>query len=323
MSSISIAGDTSGSVILQAPSVAGSTTLTLPSTSGTIITTGGGAAGSFTTLTSSADASFATSSGSVGVGTSSPSTYSTKLGVKTAADQDSLAYFGGSSYATRIGVNSSFAVIEGVDAATGTSSYQPFCVRGSQLLFNTGGTERMRINNSWQLCIRQTSNSGGEVLGINGGGDTQIGLYSTGTSAYANINFRNGNGAVGQIVTNGSSTSYNTSSDYRLKQDVLPMVDALNRIMSLNPVTYKWKADGSDGEGFIAHELQEIFPQAVIGKKDETKIVDVKDEEGNVIRQEVQPIYQGVDTSFLVATLTAAIQELTVRVQELEAKVGK
>lgn len=72
MSSVVIAGDTSGTVTLQAPAVAGSTTLTLPSTSGTIITTSGGAAGSFTTLTSSADASFATSSGNVGIGTASP-----------------------------------------------------------------------------------------------------------------------------------------------------------------------------------------------------------------------------------------------------------
>ena len=89
----------------------------------------------------------------VGIGTTSPSTYSTKFGVKTSADQDSLAYFGGSSYATRIGVNNSFAVIEGVDASTGTSSYQPFCVRGSQLLFNTGGTERMRIDSSGRVTM--------------------------------------------------------------------------------------------------------------------------------------------------------------------------
>ncbi len=75
------------------------------------------------------------------------------------------------------------------------------------------------------------------------------------------------------------------------------MTDALAKVSQLKPVTYKWNADGSDGQGFIAHELAEVFPQAVDGEK------DAVDENGN-------PKYQGIDTSFLVATLTAAIQEL-------------
>jgi hypothetical protein len=75
------------------------------------------------------------------------------------------------------------------------------------------------------------------------------------------------------------------------------MTGALAKISALKPVTYKWKLNGSDGEGFIAHELAEVCPQAVIGVK------DAVDEDGN-------PVHQGIDTSFLVATLTAAIQEL-------------
>ena len=75
------------------------------------------------------------------------------------------------------------------------------------------------------------------------------------------------------------------------------MTGALSKVALLKPCTYKWNADGSDGEGFIAHELAEVCPQAVTGEK------DAVDEDGNIKSQ-------GIDTSFLVATLTAAIQEL-------------
>ena len=114
---------------------------------------------------------------------------------------------------------------------------------------------------------------------------------------------------VGSITSDGSSTAYNTSSDYRLKHDIAPMTGALAKVQALKPVTYKWNADGSAGEGFIAHELAEVCPQAVTGSK------DAVDEDGN-------PVYQGIDTSFLVATLTAAIQEQQAMIQQLQADVA-
>jgi hypothetical protein len=109
--------------------------------------------------------------------------------------------------------------------------------------------------------------------------------------------FYNPNGDVGSIDTSGSATSYNTSSDYRLKNTIAPMTGALAKVALLKPCTYKWNVDGSDGEGFIAHELAEVVPQCVTGEK------DAVDENGKI-----KP--QGIDVSFLVATLTAAIQEL-------------
>jgi len=102
---------------------------------------------------------------------------------------------------------------------------------------------------------------------------------------------------VGAITSSTSTTSYNTTSDYRLKENIAPMTGALTKVALLKPVTYKWKIDGSDGQGFIAHELKEVIPDAVVGSK------DAVDADGN-------PRHQMVDTSFLVATLTAAIQEL-------------
>jgi len=140
--------------------------------------------------------------------------------------------------------------------------------------------------------------------------NTGASIFSTGAATTnAFITWRNGNGDVGSIVGNGSGINYNTTSDYRLKENVAPMTGALVTVAKLKPVTYNWKADGADGQGFIAHELEEIFPDAVSGKKDGV------DAEGN-------PEYQGIDTSYLVATLTAAIQELNAKVTALEAKVG-
>ena len=119
---------------------------------------------------------------------------------------------------------------------------------------------------------------------------------------------------VGAISTNGTITIYGTTSDYRLKENVVPMTGALATVAQLKPVAYKWKSDGSDGQGFIAHELQAVVPDAVHGQK------DAVDADGN-------PVYQNVDTSHLIATLTAAIQEqqaliesLTTRITNLENK---
>jgi hypothetical protein len=88
------------------------------------------------------------------------------------------------------------------------------------------------------------------------------------------------------------------------------MVGALEKLAALKPCTYTWKTDGAAGQGFIAHELQTVVPEAVTGVKDAVETVDEFDDEGKKIGTKEVPQYQGVDTSFLVATLVAAIQEL-------------
>jgi hypothetical protein len=149
---------------------------------------------------------------------------------------------------------------------------------------------------------------------------------------------------VGNITSNGSSVAYNTTSDYRLKENIAPMAGALGVVSQLKPVTYNWKANGSNGQGFIAHELQTVVPDCVNGEKDATReeeyevtpaVPAVVDTEGVEVTPAVEavkgtrtvPAYQGVDTSFLVATLAAAIQELkaisdaqAARITALEAK---
>ena len=114
------------------------------------------------------------------------------------------------------------------------------------------------------------------------------------------------NDVVGSISVTANATSYNQSSDYRLKDDPTLMTGALGAIAALNPVEFTWKSDGSVGRGFIAHELQAVVPEAVTGAK------DAVDTDGN-------PSYQGVDASKIVPFLVAAVKELSARVEQLEA----
>lgn len=171
-------------------------------------------------------------------------------------------------------------------------------------------TERMRINSSGGVTIQ-----GGAI------GNGKLGIYSDATTAgifiknnggdgYWALNFANNAGSqVGYISLNSSSTSYNTSSDYRLKEDWQPMTGASDRVLALNPVNFAWKADGSRVDGFLAHEAQAVVPEAVTGEK------DAVDAEGN-------PVYQGIDQSKLVPLLTAALQEALNEIAALKDRVA-
>ena len=164
--------------------------------------------------------------------------------------------------------------------------------------------ERMRITSGGDVLINCTSVPSSSVSGfvINGASSGNISSSGSSTGAYNHFLFYNGNGLVGYIQTSGYTTTYGTSSDYRLKKDVQPITDALARIQLLNPVKYKWKCDDSDGEGFIAHELQEIIPSSVIGEKDGEEM-------------------QGVDYSKIVPILVKAIQEQQAQIEELKALI--
>jgi hypothetical protein len=178
-------------------------------------------------------------------------------------------------------------------------------------LFYTNFAERMRIDASGNVSIKVTSAIGRFNVQSDDAATAIAAGNASGTAAYNGALFYN-NGftsLVGQISIAGSTASYLSVSDYRLKESVAPMTGALATVAQLKPVTYKWKADGSDGQGFIAHELQAVVPDCVTGDK------DAVDNEG-------KPKYQGVDTSFLVATLTAALQESHQLIKDLQVRVA-
>ena len=182
------------------------------------------------------------------------------------------------------------------------------------LTFGTGTsspTERARIDSSGNLLVGTTTSNGLITAQFNG--LTQIGMTFNDTSnsgtTQAVVFRKNTATQVGSIQTSTTATSYVTSSDYRLKENIAPMTGALAKVAALKPCTYTWKSDGTSGQGFIAHELQAVVPDAVTGEK------DAVNEDGSI-----KP--QGIDTSFLVATLTAAIQEQQQMIETLQAKVA-
>lgn len=133
--------------------------------------------------------------------------------------------------------------------------------------------------------------------------------YSADASARTQVSFYNSNGSVGTISTNGSTTAYNTTSDYRLKNVVGAVSGSGERLDALEPIEYTWKADGSHTRGFLAHKFQEVYAGSVTGTK------DAVDEEGN-------PVYQAMQASSseVIADLVAEIQSLRKRLAALEAK---
>jgi len=200
----------------------------------------------------------------------------------------------------------------GGSLVSGSSAYSTVIANNGAypISFGTNNTERARIDSSGNFLVHASgtdpyATSGGYGIALNGSGDYIAVARSGGAAIYAARQGSNGTlsewwcqgNNVGSISVTTTATAYNTSSDYRLKNTIAPMTGALAKVALLKPVTYKWNVDGSDGQGFIAHELAEVCPQAVSGEK------DAVDANGNI-----KP--QGIDTSFLVATLTAAIQEL-------------
>jgi len=179
----------------------------------------------------------------------------------------------------------------------------------------SAGDEKMRIDAVGNLLVGTGTVIQSGMLSVAGAicSQTASAGFSANltTSSGDQFYFRTNSGAnlAGYITCpTASTTSYLSVSDYRLKENVTPMTGALAKVAQLNPCTYTWKTDGLQGQGFIAHELQSVVPGCVVGKK------DAVDNEG-------KPKYQGVDTSFLVATLVAAIQEQQALITQLQADV--
>ena len=150
-------------------------------------------------------------------------------------------------------------------------------------------------------CQSGSSNAAAFNVGTGYSSTSTLSAYFYGSTSSAS--------PVGTITTNGSATAYNTTSDYRLKENVTNLTGAIDRLKTLTPRRFTWKANPNIGtvDGFIAHELQSVVPDAVHGTK------DAVDANGH-------PVYQGIDTSVLVPLLTAALQEAIARIETLEGR---
>ena len=234
-----------------------------------------------------------------------------------------------------------------------------FTVSSDTLGLSTAGSERLRIASDGDLYVGCTAiPTGGASTGLsisNNSGKQMVTHGVAGTAnTYVNV-YKNANGIVGGIRVNGSATAYDTSSDYRLKEDDVPMTGATERVKALRPINFAWKVDGSRTDGFFAHEVQKVVPESAGGSKDAMRdeeyevtpavykdvttpaVEAVLDEDGMVITEAVEestesvlvteavmatrsvPDYQGIDQSKLVPLLTATIQELIARIEALES----
>jgi hypothetical protein len=172
--------------------------------------------------------------------------------------------------------------------------------------FFAGGTPRAYVTPTGELYAGAAALVGGGVPGALTGRHTNGARYALrldddGTGFAALASFQNANGQVGSISVSGTTTTYATASDVRLKQDIEPLTGALDRLAQLKPCRFAFRLDPKTRlDGFIAHQVQPICPEAVTGTPD-------------------GPGMQAMDAAKLVPLLTAALQELAARVQTLEA----
>jgi hypothetical protein len=178
----------------------------------------------------------------------------------------------------------------------------------SNMVFSTNASERFRIKDTSFRSVGQAGDFTAKGISLE---ESSVGgrLYIGRTNDDTVAEFHRSNTRVGTISVNSSNTSYNTSSDYRLKENVVAISDGITRLKTLKPSRFNFKIDtDTTVDGFLAHEVTAV-PEAITGTKDE-------------VDSDNKPVYQGIDQSKLVPLLTAALQEAVAKIEVLETKVA-
>jgi len=297
--------------------------------------------------------------GMTGIGTASPSrelhvqkassgATATAGSVLVVEDDDNaeLSILGGSSSLLAINFGHSGDNDDGIISYNTTSGSE-------SMRFNVNASERVAIDSTGRFLIGTTSALGDGLSLMPRYSDSNTTSQircnrAAGTGVGEVAVFQNGSSSVGSISHNNSSTSYNTSSDYRLKENVDYTWDATTRLKQLKPARFNWIVDDTNTlvDGFLAHEVSSVVPEAIVGSKDATENITnvVLKADGSVLAEGITeaqwtagkadgiyannttwvasktiPKYQQIDQSKLVPLLVKTIIELEARITALEA----
>jgi|TARA_B100001094_G_scaffold93238_1_gene89125 hypothetical protein len=265
-----------------------------------------------------------TSNGNIGIGTTSPSTelhvYSADqnaLTVQTNTGINQITMANSTNSPTYITADSYALKLKADDNAWGGTA--------SGIQFRVKNAETFRCDSAGSTLFNTTTSYGTPKYSVmwvkmTSGSQRGISFQATSTTSTddALLMFNGGGGACGSVTMTYSATSFNTSSDYRLKENVVYDWDATTRLKQLKPCRFNWIADDTNTaiDGFLAHEAAEVVPNAVTGEKDATKEAFL-DSDGNAmagtsIKEQV------MDHAKLVPLLVKTIQELEARITTLE-----
>jgi hypothetical protein len=242
---------------------------------------------------------------------------------------------------TALTVSGQIGTTNGTEGAPTHSFYSDtdtgmFRSGGDTLAFSTGGTTRTTIDSSGNVLVGTTSVTPNPGVSLQAAGNVTCG-NSAGISGFEFATFRRSATQIGSITQSGTTgVAFNTSSDYRLKENVADMTGAIARVKQLAPKRFNFiRHPNSTVDGFLAHETQTVVPEAITGTHNEvetwtqqeiddgdapdgTSVGDNKlDGDGNTI-----PVMQGIDQSKLVPLLTAALKESIAKIETLETKVA-
>ena len=292
------------------------------------------------------------SSGNVGIGETSPLG---KLHVKTAdsgasvnASADEIVIEGsGDSGMTILSGNGGNGNVNFGDDGSNLAGRIQYQHGSNYMMFATNATERYRVTSAGEFYINTTASVADGFFTLKFPDQTRRGMVLYGTDDDATMNFMQFNAAgteCGRVQRNGSNTvSFTTSSDYRLKENETPITDGITRLKTLKPYRFNFKADPDKTvDGFFAHEVSGVIPEAIQGEKDAMhpevlydeeilytnedelpegkNIGDVKHSIGDV-KEATKINPQGIDQSKLVPLLTKALQEAITKIETLETKV--